>query len=111
MPRFQSFKTLLKKSAFQTKHSAQACIINSSDKNNLKLYVAKSAKDLVPPEIQTFDAQIRDGKHILCELTVTKDAQNYTAAPKNTVKNFNPDVLSAGARVYFVIPAPEVQKK
>ena len=90
---------------------AQACIINSSDKNNLKLYVANSAKDLVPPEIQTFDAQIRDGKRILCELTVTKNAQNYTAAPKNTTKNFNPDVLSAGARVYFVIPEPEVQKK
>lgn len=90
---------------------AQACIINSSDKNNLKLYVVKSAKDLVSPEIQTFDAQIRDGKRIVCELTVTKDAQNYTAAPKNTAKNFNPDVLSAGALVYFVIPAPEVQKK
>ena len=80
-------------------------------KYNLKLYVANSAKDLVPPEIQTFDAQIRDGKRILCELTVTKNAQNYTAAPKNTTKNFNPDVLSAGARVYFVIPEPEVQKK
>lgn len=90
---------------------AQACIINSSDKNNLKLYVANSAKALVPPEIQTFDAQIRDGKRILCELTVTKNAQNYTAAPKNTTKNFNPDVLLAGARVYFVIPEPEVQKK
>ena len=90
---------------------AHACIINSSDKNNLKLYVANSAKALVPPEIQTFDAQIRDGKRIVCELTVTKNAQNYTAAPKNTTKNFNPDVLLAGARVYFVIPEPEVQKK
>ena len=90
---------------------AHACIINSSDKNNLKLYVANSSKDLVPPEIQTFDAQIRDGKRIVCELTVTKNAQNYTAAPKNTTKNFNSDVLSAGARVYFVIPEPEVQKK
>lgn len=89
---------------------ADACITGAKDKNRLILYVAKASRNKFPLESSVLDAQIRDGKRILCDLTVTRTASGYTAAIKNTARTPNPGALTVGAKIYFVIPQTQLPK-
>ncbi len=85
---------------------SQACITDSSDKNKFKLYVTQAGKSFFTQETQTLDAQIRDKKKVLLDLSVTKNAGTFTATPKLPQKNASPVAVEAGAKVYFLIADP-----
>lgn len=85
---------------------AQACITDSSDKNKFKLYVTQAGKTLFSQENQTLEAQIRDKKRVLLDLTVTKNGNAFTAVPKLPAKNAGSVAVETGAKVYFLIADP-----
>ena len=85
---------------------AQACITDSSDKNKFKLYVTQAGKSLFSQENQTLEAQIRDKKKVLLDLTVTKSGNSFTAVPKLPAKTTPAAAVETGARVYFLIADP-----
>ena len=86
---------------------ADACIKSAVNKNILQLYVASASKNKFPDESISIDGQIREGKRVLCELTITKKGQIYTASPKTSSKTYSP---AAGAKVYFVFPEQNAKK-
>lgn len=90
---------------------ADACIIDTSNRNAAKLYVTKIGEAKFSQGQSLLDAQIREGKRIYCELTVTKDGESFTASPKPGSKSQNIAYITPGAKVYFVLPAAENAKK
>lgn len=90
---------------------ADACIIDATNRNAAKLYVTKNGQSLFAQGQSLLDAQIREGKRVYCELTVTKNGESFTASPKAGAKSQSIAYIAPGAKVYFVLPAADSAKK
>lgn len=90
---------------------ADACIVDASNRNSAVLYVTKNGKSKFAQGLASLDAQIREGKRIYCELTVTRNGDSFSASPKPGTKPQNFAYIASGAKIYFVLPAADNAKK
>ena len=83
---------------------ADGIIINSQNKKAIFVHVASSKQSLFT-ENQTLNAQIREGKKMICQISISKDGDGWKVVPSEEAKSSEIDQIKSGQKFWFVMAA------
>ena len=83
---------------------ADGIIINSQNKKEIFVHVASSKQSLFT-ENQTLNAQIREGKKMICQISISKDGDGWKVVPSEEAKSSEIDQIKSGQKFWFVMAA------